>query len=422
VLSRRDRPSQRGVLSRRGVLQGASAALALSACGGDRGSPFWFSFGGKPREVLLAIIADFHASQREHRIQPVYQGDYFETLAKLRTSLHVGMAPALVHVVGESLPYLVDAGVLEPIDDVAAGLDLVPELTQRGMFPSGPQATFALPFNRSTPIAYFNEEIFAREGAKPPETWDELRGLARALTRGEEADKRFGFACAIDWWFWIALVGQAGGSLFDDAGRPAIASEEATQAIELWRELVTSGVMRPPPGRDYNAWQVVNADFVEQRAAMIWTSTAYLRYFDEHARFAFKTAPLPRLARRSVPTGGTFFVAPKGAREEDRRATRAFLAFAMQPAQANRFALETGYIPVSKTGLGELEAKGWYADHPNDRVAIDQLADARGWPWSTSLLRVQREIVQPRLEAAILADRPAREVLDEAQRAALEDG
>jgi len=413
------------VLTRRRALGGLAALAcgALAGCAPGRAAPFWFSYGGKPREVLLSIVDAFHASQSEHRIAPVYQGDYFETLAKLRTAIHVGMAPAVTHVVGESIPYLVEANVLEPIDDVAGELDLVPELTQAGMFGAErPGATYALPFNRSTPIAYVNEEIFEAEGVKVPGTWDELRDVARALTRGEEADKRFGFACAIDWWFWVALVGQAGGSLFDADGRPAIASEPATEAIELWRGLVADGVMRPPPGRDYNAWQVVNGDFIAGRAAMIWTSNAYLRYFDDNAKFAWRAVPLPRGAARSAPTGGTFFVVPKGAPDVHRRAARAFLAFIMQPEQANRFATLTGYIPVSRAGISLLERDGYYREHPSDRVPVDQLAVAHGWPWSTSLLRIQREVIQPRLEAAILADRPAREVLAEAQTAALGDG
>ncbi|MFO0613139.1 MAG: ABC transporter substrate-binding protein [Polyangiaceae bacterium] len=411
------------MLTRRAALALTASSLSALAigCGAERGAPFWFSYGGKPREVLLAIVADFHASQSEHRIAPVYQGDYFETLAKLRTAMHVGMAPALTHVVGESLPYLVEAGVLEPIDDVAEGLELVPALTQVGMFGARAE-THALPFNRSTPIMYVNDEMLESAGVRAPETWDELREAARALTTGSGADTRFGFACAIDWWFWVALVGQAGGSVFDADARPALDSDAAAEAIELWRELVGAGVMRPPPGRDYDAWEVVNGDFFAKRAAMIWTSNAYLRKFDDNAKFRWRAAPLPRGVRGSAPTGGTFFVVPRGAPDAHRRAARAFLRFVMQPAQANRFATATGYLPVSRAGVEALEREGYYTTHPNDRVPVDQLARAHGWPWSRSLLRVQREVIQPSLEAAILGGRPTREVLREAQRAALEDG
>ena len=53
-------------------------------------------------------------------------------------------------------------------------------------------------------------------------------------------------------------------------------------------------------------------------------------------------------------------------------------------------------------------------------VARDQLVHVRPWPWSAELVRVQREVVQPRLEEAVLERRAPREVLEAARRAALE--
>ncbi len=151
---------------------------------------------------------------------------------------------------------------------------------------------------------------------------------------------------------------------------------------------------------------------------MIWTSTAFLRYLEESARFPVIAAPLPAHVRRSVPTGGTMFVVPRGSAAAQQEAGFAFLRWMMAPAAANLWATRTGYMPVSRAGLAELEAAGYYASHPNDRVAIDQLADAAPWPWAPELFRIQREAVQPRLEEAVLTPRDARTTLDEARIAA----
>jgi sn-glycerol 3-phosphate transport system substrate-binding protein len=102
------------------------------------------------------------------------------------------------------------------------------------------------------------------------------------------------------------------------------------------------------------------------------------------------------------------FVMPKGGGSAaEQEAGFAFLRWMMAPAQANSWATRTGYMPVSRAGLAELERSGYYASHPNDRVAIDQLAHAEPWPWATELFRIQREAVQPRLEEAVLAQRDA---------------
>ncbi len=58
------------------------------------------------------------------------------------------------------------------------------------------------------------------------------------------------------------------------------------RALALWQTLVHEDrTMKPPPGRDYNAWEVANTDFLSGSTAMIWTSTAFLRYLEDNAKF-----------------------------------------------------------------------------------------------------------------------------------------
>ncbi|MFO0549197.1 MAG: ABC transporter substrate-binding protein [Polyangiaceae bacterium] len=418
-------------LTRRAWLRGSAAitaGAALPSCNpSSRGVPLWFSYGGKNREALLALVKAFNTEYPDAHLEPVFQGDYFELLAKLRTALHADRAPAITHVVAEVIPYLAKAGVLEPLDELAPVVkssDLVPALTQAGAFsgPGATDATYGLPFNRSTPIAYLNGAVLDELGLAPPQTWDELVTFAEAASRGSGEDRRYGFACPIDWWFWVALLLQAGGEIADASGAITLGGEAGVEALSLWQSLVYErNVMRPPAGRDYNAWQVVNQDFISGRAAMIWTSTAFVRYLEENAKFRVVAAPLPRKQRFGMPTGGTMFVVPKGGSARDREVASLFLAFMARASSSNEFATKTGYIPITKSGIATLEADGYYARLPNDRVAVDQLEHARPWPWHAELFRVQREIVQPRLEGAVLAREDARGALDAARRAITED-
>jgi sn-glycerol 3-phosphate transport system substrate-binding protein len=400
---------------------GAAALAGLSGCKEKRGRgeiAFWFSYGGNNRKVLLELVERFHREQTAVRVQPVFQGDYFEGLVKLRTGLFVGSVPTVTHVVGEVVPYLARAGVLEGLDGVGEEVarDLDPALSQAGSFVGGEkEPLWALPFNRSTPIAFYNRTLFRELGLEPPRTWEDLRSVAR---RGATPN-RFGFACPIDWWFWCALVGQAGGKLVED-GRVTLGGDAGVRGIALWQTMVHEDrTMKPPPGRDFDAWQATNADFLAGAAAMIWTSTAFVRYLEDNASFPVGAAPLPAGVRRAVPTGGTFFVMPRGLPEAEKSAGLAFLRWMMQPEQAAEWAMKTGYMPVSQRARGTMEQAGFFAKHPNFRVAIDQLADVAPWPWAPELFRVQREAVQPRLEAAVLQRRDARTVLDEARAAAL---
>jgi len=216
------------------------------------------------------------------------------------------------------------------------------------------------------------------------------------------------------------MLGQAGGSLVDASGAFTLGGDAGVRALAFLQELVYERrLMRPPPGRDYNAWQVQNAEFLAGRVATIWTSTAFVRYLEDNAKFPVVCAPLPRLERAAVPTGGTMFVVPKGGPPACHEAAGHFLAFMSRPDRSNEFATKTGYIPVTRAGITLLEQAGYYEKKPNDRVAVDQLANVMPWPWHRELFRVQREVVQARLESAVLERRDARETLD-AARAAIE--
>jgi sn-glycerol 3-phosphate transport system substrate-binding protein len=409
--------------------RGFTAGLSLAALGGvsgckralrdDKGRVrlrLWFSLGGRNREVLLEIVRRFHASQDEIHVEPVYQGDYFESLAKLRTAIAAKAAPALSHVVAEVVPYLARANTLEALDGYPGMREIpfVGPLAQSGGFRGGgDRPLHGIPLNRSTPLMYCNGEIFAKAGLRPPTTWTELVETAKALTRPGE---RWGHEVPISWWFWVALVGQAGGSVFDESGRATLGDEAGVRALRLWQDLVhREKVMRPPPGRDYDAWNVVNQDFLGGRSAFIWTSTAYIRYLEDNARFPVIAAPLPREVRASVPTGGTFFVVVKQAPDEEKAAAARFLRFFCETDQAAYLSTRTGYLPITVPAVARMRDDGFFTKHPNDAVAQAQLASVDPWPWEPLLFRIERDIVDPRLEEAVLLDRDAASVLREAR-------
>ncbi len=417
-----------GRLSRRALVLG-SLPFGLVGCPASDGArdrqraTFWYAYGGKNREVLERLLGRFHRESTSSFIDATFQGDYFEALAKLRTAIAARAAPAMSHVVAEVVPYLAEAGVLEPLDgyDGASSLDLLPALAQSKTYVNGDRRPLvAVPFNRSTPIMYLNVSMLERAGVAPPTNWSELRAAAKKLTvrRGDDTTV-WGFECPVSWWFWVALVASAGGKLVDDGGRVTLGDQAGVRALDLWQTMVhRDRVMRPPLGRDYNAWQVAMQDFLAGRAAILWSSTAFLRYVEENAQFAVRAAPLPGDVQTAVPTGGTFFVLLRGAGAPQKKAAWEFLRWMTQPAQTIEWATSTGYMPVTQGAVADLTNAGYYAAHPNDRVALDQLGAVEPWPWSPALFRVQREIVDPLLEDAVLMGRDARDALDQARREA----
>jgi sn-glycerol 3-phosphate transport system substrate-binding protein len=331
----------------------------------------------------------------------------------------------MTHVVGEVVPYLAEAGALERLDgyEGAADLDLVPGLAQSGTYEGGAQRPLvAVPFNRSVPIMYVNGAMLERAGLAVPGNWTELVAAAKALTVRRGADvATWGFECPVSWWFWVALVASAGGKVVDESGVVTLGGDAGVRALDLWQQLThRDRVMRPPLGRDYNAWNVGTQDFLSGRAAILWTSTAFLRYIDENARFPVKVAPIPRDVRHAVPTGGTFFVLLRAADEREKRAAWRFLRWMTERDQTMEWATSTGYLPVTRPAIAELARRGFYDSHPNDKTVLDELESIEPWPWSTTLFRVQREIMDPLLEDAVLQNTDAAQALARGRREALQ--
>jgi sn-glycerol 3-phosphate transport system substrate-binding protein len=141
-----------------------------------------------------------------------------------------------------------------------------------------------------------------------------------------------------------------------------------------------------------------------------------VRYLENSARFPVLAAPLPRDARASVPTGGTMFVVMRSAPDEEKQAAWDFVRWMCEPEQTIAWSTRTGYLPVTRPAVELLVERGWYVRHPNDRVAYDQLADVDPWPWAPELFRVERDVVEPRLEDAVLTGSDARALMQEACR------
>ncbi len=420
------------IASRRALLSGlATLAMAPSAC--RRARPvyedgrvvvtFWYAFGDTVRKTLLDLVGRYNASQGRVLVKAVHQGDYYEALAKLRSAIAAGAAPTLSHVVLEVLPYLARAGVLEPLDGYEGARDIpfVGALDQRGAFAGAEgEPLFGIPFNRSTPIVFANGDMMAQQRAAPPRTWDELVEVARRLTKhASNGDVCWGFGVPISWWYWVAMVGQAGGRLKEADGSLSLGGEAGEESIRFWQRLVqTERVMRPPPGRDYQAWQSNSEAFLQGRVAMMWATTAYVRYLEDAARFPVVAAPLPRRVRASVPTGGTMFVVMRAAADEEKLAAWDFVRWMCEDDQTIAWSTRTGYMPVTRSAVKRLDDEGWYRRHPNDRVAYDQLADVDPWPWVPELFRIERDVVEPRLEDAVLTGRDAHVLMQEAREEA----
>jgi sn-glycerol 3-phosphate transport system substrate-binding protein len=165
---------------------------------------------------------------------------------------------------------------------------------------------------------------------------------------------------------------------------------------------------------------VTNTDFINQRVAMIFTSTAFLNYMTENAKFKVATAFLPGKVKQAVPTGGTFFVIAKDAPPAQKEAGWAFIKWMTEPAQTISLSKATGYMPIRTSAVASPEMQDFFKQNPNYKTAIDQLRTAQKFPFAPGLIEIQREVIQPNLEAAVLGIRTSAEIMQAAEAKANE--
>jgi multiple sugar transport system substrate-binding protein len=241
---------------------------------------------------------------------------------------------------------------------------------------------FGMPFNASSPIAYYNPELVRRGGGDPdafPTSWDAVVALgARIKAAAPEAMGVSYYINSFDSdWLWQALVQQGGGRMLNAAGNaPAFGDAAGVAAIRLARRFVNESGMGLI-GADQNRQQ-----FATGGTGIIFDSPARLSVITGlvGGRFPLRTAPFPITdqARGGVPTGGNAAVIT--ARDAARRtAAWRYVKYSAGP-EAQKIAVEmTGYLPTNRRAEAEEFLGAWYRENPNARSAARQ-AD-RSLPW-----------------------------------------
>lgn len=224
-------------------------------------------------------------------------------------------------------PRFAERGKLAPLEPLyrARGLpgpgeDFVPASLALCREPYGTGPLYALPFVGNTQLFFYRADFFAERGLPPPRTWDEVLAAARAFTRpgmyGYVMRAAQDNAVVAD---FLPLFWAFGAEMFDAAGRPAVNSPAAIEALRFMIEL---GRCSPPGYVSFNADEV-SAHLLQGTAAMSINWPAWIPAMDDprKSRVADKIAfaPMPSARRPGQAEIGNWLLAiPRAARQRER--------------------------------------------------------------------------------------------------------
>lgn len=218
-----------------------------------------------------------------------------------------------------------------------------------------------------------------------------------------------------DYWIYQALVLQNGdGNLMSDDGKTVYFNSEAAKgAMQFWIDLTYEHNIMPKGVLD---WNTVPQDFIEEKTAMMYTTTGNLTNVRNNANFDFGVAYLPKNERFSTPTGGGNFYTFKDIPEERQLAAIEFIKWITQPERAAQWSIDTGYIATRKSSYETDILKEYTDSFPPALTAMEQLEYAHK-EFSVYEQGQIREILSDAIQAAVNgAD--VNETLDQAQKQA----
>ncbi|MGV9821260.1 ABC transporter substrate-binding protein [Nocardia xishanensis] len=375
-------------LSRRGFigLAGAAAAgVALTACagtggGGEQGGDantitFWSNHPGSSKEFERELIDRFHAKHPDLRVDLVDAGkNYEEVSQKFNAALSGGALPDVVVLSDVWWFNYALNGTIEPLDkhfgDAGVRLDdYVDSLAADYLFDG---KHYALPYARSTPLFYYNKDVWAKAGLpdRGPESWPEFDEWGpRIQSVVGEGKLAHGWGDAKNYLAWTFQgPNWTFGGAYSDGWTLKFTEPGTIAAGNFLREMIHTkkyAGIKPQIAVDFGAGVI----------ASTIASTGDLRGIKKNAegKLSFGTAFLPHPNGPGVTTGGAGLAIP--ARISDERKVNAlrFIEFITNAESTAYFSQNTGYMPVRKSAVNDPSEQRFLAENPDAKVAIEQL-------------------------------------------------
>ncbi|MEI6876091.1 MAG: ABC transporter substrate-binding protein [Spirochaetota bacterium] len=398
------------------------ASTGFAGAQGKESATFWRALGGHNGEVTAQMIDMFEKAYPNIDIKDTFTGDYYETQSKVMAAIAAGSPPAMAQIMDESIAMFANADLLEDLTPYAKGtkgdykID-TNDFIKGFMWYSQPKGKLvALPWNKSTPLVYYNKDMFKAAGVPEPNpgwTWAEFQAAAEKLTiKKDGVTTVYGCEIPVDEWFWEALMWGNGGDFFNaDMTKTLVNQPRAVEVTQWWVDMTNKGIMKAPPGKDYDAWDAARVDFISNKTAIIFASTGNLAGFKDTVNFG--TAFMPRGKKGfATPYGGAHLVIFKGAPAAEKNAAWKFIAWLTDKNQTAYFAKNTGYMPVRTSAMSSPDMQAQLKANPPLAIAVKQLDYSRGLPLNVHMIEILDKIRGAAL-SAVLGETTAQKAMDD---------
>jgi sn-glycerol 3-phosphate transport system substrate-binding protein len=400
--------------------------LTSAAAATDLSMYYPVAVGGPLTKIVDSLVADFEKENPDINVNAIYAGNYSDAKIKALTALKSG-EPAQVSVLA-----VVDIYELIEQDAIVAFDDLVKTADEKAwldsFYPSlmenarTQDKTWAIPFQRSTPVMYYNKDAFRAAGLdpeKPPATWDEFVSVGKKLTiKNGDTVEQWGAmipSTGYPYWMFTSLAMQNDHRLMNSKGDETyFDAPAAIEALEFWKSLGSEHEIMPSGTVE---WGTLRQNFLEGQTAIMWHSTGNLTAVKKNASFDFGVAMLPANKRRGASTGGGSFFIFKKSSDEEKAASMKLIKFLTTAERAAEWSIKTGYMGTRPDSYETDSLRKYIKEFPPAAVARDQLKFATAELSTYQTGRV-RKILDDALQSALIGSKSPGDALVDAQKKA----
>lgn len=385
---------------------------------------FWHSMGGVNGQAIDTLVQKFN-DENEYGItvEAEYQGSYDDALNKLKSAQIGNMGADLVQVYEIGTRFMIESGWIVPMQSMVNADEYDTSVLESNLaaYYTINDMLYSMPFNSSTPLMYYNKDMFDAAGIT--EIPDSLESIAQIGDKLLDSGAQEVMSLGIYGWVFEQFIGKQGLEYANNGnGRTeaatAVAFDEngaAANILNEWKNLYDLGYA-PNVGKGGDAGL---ADFSAGKSAITLGSTASLKQIlqDVDGKFEVGTAYFPKVKSTDeggVSIGGASLWALDNNDPKKLRATWEFVKFLISPESQAFWNAETGYFPVNVDAHDEDVFKENIEKYPQFETAIDQLHDSAP-QYAGALLSVfseARAIVESEIESMLNGNETVDEAVD----------
>ena len=385
---------------------------------------FWHSMGGVNGQAIDTLVQKFN-DENEYGItvEAEYQGSYDDALNKLKSAQIGNMGADLVQIYEIGTRFMIESGWIVPMQSMVNADEYDTSVLEPNLaaYYTINDMLYSMPFNSSTPLMYYNKDMFDAAGIT--EIPDSLEAIAQIGDKLLDGGAQEVMSLGIYGWFFEQFIGKQGLEYANNGnGRTeaatAVAFDEngaAANILNEWKNLYDLGYA-PNVGKGGDAGL---ADFSAGKSAITLGSTASLKQIlqDVDGTFEVGTAYFPKVKSTDeggVSIGGASLWALDNNDPKKLRATWEFVKFLISPESQAFWNAETGYFPVNVDAHDEDVFKENIEKYPQFETAIDQLHDSAP-QYAGALLSVfseARAIVESEIESMLNGNETVDEAVD----------